>query len=529
MSKSCSVCWAWQPKQYNGWKYIDEKANCIIHNTFTNRDYICGECSIIKPKHFVARVKGVEDELEDWYKDQVTKTVASEDKELFKHQKEDVDRFSGETEIALFNEMGTGKSATALRIASNKYLAGEIDALLIVAPNDVHAQWAKEEVPKWMLKNIEYQCQCLYGRGGKKEAMPFYDDGSLQIVCVNIDTFSTPSKWEDIAEWANSRKTFIILDEATCIKNIKSKRTERMLYAFNSVKRCGRRIVSNSINSAARAILTGTPTTKGPMDLWSMMEFLRPNFFGRNWYAFQNRYAMHSTITVNNRKIPILLNSEIWEAVKGINDYNEAYNLFGVSVDTFNTIHSQDEYSGPYKHAEELRDAIKSVASFRLLKDCTSMPPQNYVKRSVEMSPDIKRCYIDMRDGFLAEYENKVATAKNKVGVYIRLQQISSGFMPVLPDELDEDGEIPPHEVQWIGSTNPKLEALYNDIDELAKPIIVITHFNAEADRIYNDLKNKYRCCLMTGWKKVGTIEEFKEGKYDICIANIKVKALICR
>ena len=36
----------------------------------------------------------------------------------------------------------------------------------------------------------------------------------------------------------------------------------------------------------------------------------------------------------------------------------------------------------------------------------------------------------------------------------------------------------------------------------------------------------KYNCCLMTGWKKVGSIEGFKQNKYQVMVANIRVIAM---
>ena len=443
--------------------------------------------------------------------------------ELFAHQLEDISRFADEKVIALFNEMGTGKSATILRIAQHKYQKGEIDSLLVIAPNGVHAQWAHEEIPSWL--DCQYHCQCLYGRGGLKSGMPFTDDGALQIVCINVDTFSTPKKWEDVVTWANIHKCFIVIDEATCIKNIKSKRTERILYAFNKVQRRGRKILHNEVRSVARAILTGTPVTNSPTDLWALMEFIQPGYFGLNYYAFQNRYAMFSLLNIENcnRTIPILINREVWQAIKSMNEYAVAFNTFGISIDTFNVIHQQTEYIGPYKHADELKRLIAPVASFRRLQDCVSMPKQNYIVRKLLMEPELRKAYESMRDEYLMQYEGITVTAQNKITMYTRLQQLCSGFIPYYTGELDDDGEIPEQQIQWIGTYNAKLDAMYNDIASLDKPIIVITRFTAEAQRIYNDLKDKYRCCLITGWTKVGSIEGFKRGEYDICIANMKV------
>jgi SNF2 family DNA or RNA helicase len=570
----CNICYAWRPKQWETWRFVDAEAQCSVHNKITGCGDTCPQGAIVKPatvakRATAAKQSSTESDLSAWYEQHEAEfdfiKATNAERELFKHQQEDVDRHSASTEIALFNEMGTGKSAVAIRIAGEKYLRGEIDTLLIVAPNGVHKQWAIEEIPKWLQPEIPRQIQCFGGRGGAKFTRPFYDEPGLKILCTNIDTFSTPKKWKDITDWANATKCFIVLDEATCIKSVKSKRTDRMLYEFNTVKRKNKRILSSKPNTVARAVLTGTPVTNGPMDLWAIGEFLRPNFFGRNWYSFQNYYAMHTVIDVETQtengetrhnSIPVLLNEERWQAIKEIQEYGMANAIFGVSVDTFNTIHSQDRYEGPYKHAEELRKMLEPIASFRLLKDCIDMPPQNYVRKLLQMNDDIAQCYYDMESELLAEYQDKMATAKNKITAIIRLQQISSGFIsstPIqdeteqacetcdywyqdeceyqrggpcelwAPNEFQLKDDYKSNEITWIGKSNPKLDALYDDVAESAKPVIIVTHFTAEAERIYEDLKDKYHCCLMTGWKKVGTMEEFKQGVYDICIANIRV------
>jgi SNF2 family DNA or RNA helicase len=139
-----------------------------------------------------------------------------------------------------------------------------------------------------------------------------------------------------------------------------------------------------------------------------------------------------------------------------------------------------------------------------------------------------------MEEMFIAQYNNITATALNKITVLIRLQQISSGFVTQRNAEIEADADVPDmymdedydvrgSQVEWIGKSNPKLDALYGDVDEAQKPLIIVTHFSCEAERIYDDLHKKYKCCLMTGWKKIGTIEEFQQGKYEIMVANVRV------
>lgn len=447
--------------------------------------------------------------------------------ELRAHQREDFERYKDEKIIPLMWECGVGKTITLIRIAYYKYQKGEIDSLLLIAPNGVHYQHFRD-IPYYMPEGASYSLICFGGRRGATQFKPQAGNEWLCVVTVNVDTFSTPAKWKPIVEWANSRKTFIALDEASSIKNVKSKRTERILYEFNEIKRKGRVITSSVPKGPCRAVMTGTPVTNGSADVWPIYEFLQPGFFNMNHWTFNNYYGMHTVIHVqagagHTRDIQVLLNEDKWNAIKDTASYDMARYLFGVSEDTFNTVHAQEFYQGPYKHADELKAKIDPVTSFRRLDECNDMPEQTFIKRLLTMDTAVQNAYNDMKKHLITEYEGKTAEAANKITALIRLQQITSGFISTKTYEADEEGDLLPNEITWLGKTNAKLERLYADVEESAKPLIIITRFTAEASRIYDDLKNKYKTCLMTGWKREGTIEGFQNGAYEIMVANIKV------
>ena len=462
---------------------------------------------------------------------------------LFDHQIKAREKFKDKNEIALFFEMGCGKTLTSMMIVCDKFKAGLIDSLLVVAPNDVHKQWFDDlcddesTLSKAIAQEgVECSGQIIGGRGGQKQFYEFDDDNRLHIVCTNIDTFSTPHKWEELVEWANSNKTAIIIDEATVIKNPTSKRGQRMLYEFNDVIKRRNTILSSikKPNTQVRFVLTGTPVTNGPMDLWAIMEFIKPNYFGRNYYSFMNYYGMHTKLNVQDRVINVLLNEKTWQGIKGCENFAEAFAVFGCSEDTYLTVKTQDHYIGPYKHADELKELLEPNAVFAKLTDCVDMPPVHYITKEVPMSEAQIACYNDMKHDLLAQYDDHVSTAKNKLVVSMRLQQIASGFImgheDVDPEELDiplwmdrdidEQYDVTPDEVIWLGDTNPKLEQLMRDVDELDKPLIILTRFSAEAAKIYDMLKDKYSTMLYTGWKTTGSIADYKQGKYEICVAN---------
>jgi hypothetical protein len=57
-----------------------------------------------------------------------------------------------------------------------------------------------------------------------------------------------------------------------------------------------------------RRILTGSPVTKSPLDLFSQCEFLDPWLLGhQSYYTFKARYAVTKKIEVNGRRIEIVV------------------------------------------------------------------------------------------------------------------------------------------------------------------------------------------------------------------------------
>ena len=441
----------------------------------------------------------------------------------YKHQEVALERYRNKSEIPLFFDPGTGKTRTSLLIAEAKYNAGEIDAVLVIAPNGVHKQWAVEEIPKW-LSHVDTTVQW------RKNKKLFFVEGKLNFVCTNIEQFSTKTRYLDYVQWSNEHKTMIILDEATRIKNPKAIRTQRLLYEFNTVVKRGKTILKSEPRTVARAILTGTPVTNGPFDVWPMFEFLRPGYFGVNWYGFQNRYGMFHAIQVNGRVIRILINEDAWSQIHACTTFEMANALHGVSLSTYDTIRAQDHYEGPFRNVDSLRDKMLEIAMFVRIEDCIDMPDRVYNRKLLDMSAEQTRVYRELENYFITTYKDEKVEAKSKLTAYIRLQQIASGFVSSeqLPESELEDP--PPNKITWFDDL-PKIDQLLVDVEEITdvegitnNQVIIVCHFSAEAERIYDALENEgYKVCLMTGWKKVGTIEGFKRGDYKIMVANIRV------
>ncbi len=416
----------------------------------------------------------------------------------YAHQRKAIERYVNESCIPLFFDPGLGKTRTVIEIAMRKYQNGEIDTVLVIAPNRVHRQWAVEEIPKWCTIPFEAQiCETKRWKPGK-----------LNWICVNVDKFSTAKAWQQYVECALQHKTFIVVDEATRIKNPKAKRSQNIIYGFNENFKRGKRIVQSIPKTVCRAVLTGTPVTNSPFDIWSMFEFLSPGMLGMGWYTFQAKYGLFRTTLINGRTIRLLIDKETWYAVQRCQDFDTACVIFGVDSNTYWYIKQHGDYSGPFKNIEELKALLYKYSEFASIDECLDLPEKMYVKRKIEMLPEQARMYKEMRDQYITQFKDEIFGVTSKIAAVIRMQQIAAGFITDVPLE-----------------DNPKLERLMDDVEELrGKRFIVVCHFVEESKILYERLtKEGFNVCLQTGVHRIGTIDEFKRGKYDCMVANIRV------
>ena len=129
------------------------------------------------------------------------------------------------------------------------------------------------------------------------------------------------------------------IDESTTIKTPTAKRTKN--------------IIGLGKHAKYRRIMTGSPVTKNPLDLYTQCEFLDPYLldFG-SYYAFRNRYAEMTTMNVRGRSIQVVKE---------------------------------------FRHLGELSESLQPF-SYRVLKeDCLDLPPKTFIKRHITLTPDQKK------------------------------------------------------------------------------------------------------------------------------------------
>jgi SNF2 family DNA or RNA helicase len=280
---------------------------------------------------------------------------------------------------AYFMEMGTGKTKVLIDNMSMLYDKGKVDGALIIAPKGVVKTWYEQELPTHLPDHIEnvtvlWQPNITKKQQEKLESL-FEIETALHILVMNVEAFSTEKGIKFASKFLNSHKVLMAIDESTTIKTPTAKRTKN--------------IIKLGAYSKYRRIMTGSPITKNPLDLYTQCEFLDPYLLNHSsYYAFRNRYAEMKTMHIRGRSIQV--------------------------------VHA-------FQNLSELSDKLQGF-SYRVLKeDCLDLPPKNFIKRYVTLTPDQKKVYDQMKKTALATLNGKVTSTMTVLTQLMRLHQITCG------------------------------------------------------------------------------------------------------
>ena len=349
----------------------------------------------------------------------------------YQHQLTALEKSWNKETFAYFMEMGTGKTKVLIDNMAMLYDKGKIDGTLIVAPKGVISTWYAQELPAHMPKHIEYTpvlWQANINQKQQTKLNTLFELGEeLHILIMNVEALSTDKGRLFAAKFLRSHKSLMVVDESTTIKNPKAKRTKNIL--------------DLSKLSKYRRILTGSPVTKNPLDLFSQCEFLDPYLLNfASYYAFRNRYAEMRQVNIAGRMINLV--------------------------------------SG-FKNLDELSELLKPF-SYRVLKeDCLDLPPKIYMKRTIALTKEQEKIYEQMRKEALATLNGKTVTTMNALTQLMRLHQITCGHFAA------DDGTI--QEVK-----NNRLDELMEVLDEVEGKVIIWAHYQYDIKRIIKEIKKVY-------------------------------------
>ena len=345
----------------------------------------------------------------------------------YKHQLTALEKSWNRETYAYFMEMGTGKTKVLIDNAAMLYDKGKIDGLLIIAPKGVIGTWYNQELPAHLpthIDNVSVLWQSLITKKQKESLDLLLKSGTeLHILIMNVEALSTNKGVEFASRFLNSHKTLMAIDESTTIKNPSAKRTKN--------------IINLSTSAKYRRIMTGSPVTKNPLDLYSQCKFLSPWLLDfTSYYAFRNRYAQMKTIHVQGRSIQV--------------------------VDKFQNL-------------GELSNQLKGF-SYRVLKeDCLDLPDKIYMKRQINLTSEQLKVYDQMRKEALAILNGKRVSTVNALTPLMRLHQITCGHF------TSDDGTTQ-------ALPNNRVTELMSVLEEIEGKAIIWAHYQWDIKGIIKEV-----------------------------------------
>ena len=349
----------------------------------------------------------------------------------YQHQLNALARSWDKEYFAYFMEMGTGKSKVLVDNIAMLYDKGKINGALIIAPKGVVGTWYKDQIPTHMPDHVEHKAVLwrsnINAKQQKKLDVLFETGQDLHILVMNVEAFSTKKGIEFAYKFLRCHNTMMTIDESTTIKNPDAKRTKN--------------ICTLGPHAKYRRILTGSPITKSPLDLYKQCEFLSTELLGHSsYYSFRTRYAIMKTANFGGRSVQIVVG---------------------------------------YRNLSELTDMLK-VFSYRVLKDeCLDLPKKTFMRRVVKLTKEQEHAYKQMSMLALAQFKGKIMTTATVMTQLMRLHQITCGHFTA------DDGTI-----QDI--KNNRLDDLSDLLDEVHGKVVIWAHYQYDVETIVERIKKEH-------------------------------------
>ena len=347
------------------------------------------------------------------------------------HQQAYLQRFWDYPVAALFADMGTGKSFMLINNVAMLYDKGKINGFLIVAPKGVYRNWFDTEIPKHLPDHVVHR-MAIWSPTPRKAEQKALDElftvtEDLKILVMNVEAFSTAKGTAYAKRFLLVHNALMAIDESTTIKtpgSARSKNTEKV----------GR-------GARFRRILTGSPVTKSPMDLYQQCAFLSDGCLNvSSYYVFQARYA----VTVERQ-----LNTHTFKQVVG------------------------------YRRLDELKEKLDRFA-FRVKKEeCLDLPDKLYVKREVDLTPEQLKYYNEMKAFAMAQIDGGLVSTVNALTQLMRLHQIVCGHVKL------DDGTV-------IELPNKRIDELMAIVEETDGKLIIWANYRHDIEAIKMALSKEY-------------------------------------
>lgn len=338
----------------------------------------------------------------------------------FSHQREEFESHRDDEYRALWWEPGCGKTKPIIDTAAHLFRTGQARNVLVLAPDTVHTQWTRDEAPAHLIDELRPTARAFAWSTQRSTTKRFRRDfedflaygRGLRFLAMSYDSLMTDRGAQAAKAFLTSAQSMLVLDESHRIKTPGAKRTKRVLALSRYAPRF-------------RRVLTGTPITNRPFDLYTQCKFLDPQVWSRRGIrgavAFRNHFGVWAQRSAGpNRTYPKL--------------------LF-------------------YQNLDELGEVATSMGRRLLKADVLDLPPQLYERRLFRLAPDQRRMYDELASEYRAWFgDGSTVTAAEAIVRRTRLQQVCSGYLPA-----DMEAQLRPLVPR---EKNPRLRAFLDLVED---------------------------------------------------------------
>ena len=348
------------------------------------------------------------------------------------HQAKEFDDHKNAPARALLWQMRSGKTKATIDTFAYQFCEGNVTGVLIVAPNEVHYNWLREEMPRHCsvpYVGHTYRASKVKTRihAQRMKEVCKKQRGVLSVLAVNTESIRTDNAKRAIETFikAHKGKVFLVVDECHDFRTPGSKRT--------------RRIIAIRKHAQYKRILTGTVVKNNPLAAYSQFEILAPKALGfRNYGLFKQEYAVYEQRkTKGGRAFPALIE---------------------------------------YRNLDNLQERISEWSSVVLKSDC-GIEESEPVVRKYQMTSEQQKVYDRLSKMYMLEdaaYDGGARSGK--------LQQIARGWYY---NEIGGPVDIIPT------SKNPAFQILEREIDTQNTKTIVWCQYKHEIKKIVELLRAK--------------------------------------
>jgi len=377
---------------------------------------------------------------------------------LFQHQKDGIQKIVNAGGVgAFFWDVGCGKTLAALKTFEYYRRTEPTLKLFVVCPVSlIESAWGDDinKFTSFSYANLRAKL-----------------DLSADILIVNFETLISKKFAPTIKQILDIPTKMVVVDESQRIKSHSAKTTKYMLAMSRTFK--------------YRLILSATPAPNSKLEYWPQMEFIRPGLLNSNFFSFRASFFClirgESVIPLRSlgRKEMIMM-------------MQRGYKM-------------------------SLIPGTESVISDRMAKYCQfvdkrevlDLPDEIDVIRSIEMTPDQKRAFSQMKRDLVTQIKEEEVSVPNALAKLMKLRQISSGFI------YNSEGEA----IEF--DNNPKMKELENVIEEIGnKKIIIFCQYRWSIERICKKLQRKTHDLFGATTNKEESIQRFKSSSNEILVTH---------